>query len=202
FGRFDTGDLAESALLLKQFITVDHPRTGLLIMMFLEMIHVVLSFIPAGLIAFASGMIYGVGWGMVINVIGTAFGTAISFYLSRLLGRRVVTLFVKDKDMKKVENLLAGDVSMLVLVVLFILPTPKDFFSYFMGLTNIKTWKYFTISALGRLPGMFVTTYLGAHILDRNYALLACSVAFMAVVMVLLVLFKNKILAMLKRKNP
>lgn len=85
--------------------------------------------------------------------------------------------------------------------MLFILPTPKDFFSYFMGLTNIKTWKYFAISALGRLPGMFVTTYMGAHILDRNYVLLACSVAFMSVVMILLVLFNNKIMALLKKKK-
>lgn len=108
FGRFNTGDLVESGQLLKQFITVDYPRSGLLIMMFLEMLHVVLSFIPAGLIAFASGMIYGTGWGMVINIVGTAMGTAISFYLSRLLGRKVVTLFVKDKDMKRWETCSRG----------------------------------------------------------------------------------------------
>ena len=47
----------------------------------------------------------------------------------------------------------------------------------------MKASKFFLIFAVGRLPGMFVASYLGSHILDRNYALLAvvtvvCCVSF------------------------
>lgn len=202
FGRFNTGDVLESAEQLKNYLAAAYPRAGLVVMTLLQAFQVVLSVIPAAMISFASGMIYGLGWSLVIGTIGSAIGTTISFYLSRLLGRKVVTLFVKEKTMLKLEGMLSGDMSMIVLVVLFILPTPKDFFPYFLGLTNIKAWKVFVIAALGRLPGMFVTCYMGSTILNRNYVLLALSVVFMSVVMILFVVFRDKIIAALKKDKP
>jgi len=148
-------------------------------------------------------MIYGFWWGMLVNIVGTAIGTAISFYLTRLLGRRVLTLFVSEKNIAKMEKVIDGNTSMLVMLVLFIIPSPKDFFAYFLGLTNMKASKYFLISLIGRIPGMLISTYLGVHILDAKpdyWLLIGCTV-FAVSASVLFVVFKDKIMALLKRKK-
>jgi len=190
-----------SAAAFRDYISLEYPGSGLVVLFFLQALLVVIAAIPALIISFAAGMIYGMGWGMLINIAGTALGTAISFSLARLLGRRVLTLFVSEKNIAKIEKLLEGNTSFWVLLFLFIIPSPKDFFSYFIGLTNMKASKYFLISVLGRLPTMFATVYLGAHILDRNYIPLAVCLGFTLLAGVFVVIFKDKIMARLKGKD-
>ena len=196
-------NLRQSGLGMKAYIVETYPGLGLVIMMFLQILHVVVSVIPAALISFASGMIYGFWGGMLISIVGTAMGTAISFYLARLLGRRVLTLFVSDKNIAKIEKMLEGNTSFLVMLFLFIIPSPKDFFSYFIGLTNMKASKYFLISAVGRIPGMLITTYLGTLALDQNpnYWLIAGCTVFAVTLSVLVVIFNDRIMSVLKRKK-
>jgi uncharacterized membrane protein YdjX (TVP38/TMEM64 family) len=199
-------NLQASGIKMKDYIAVQYPKTGLLIMLFLQILHVVVSAIPAAIISFASGMVYGMWGGMLISIVGTAMGTAVSFYLARLLGRRVLTLFVSEKNIAKMEKMIDGNTSTFVLLVLFIIPSPKDFFSYFIGLTNMKASKYFLISAAGRIPGMLITTYLGTVALnqDPNYALIIGCTVFAVVVSIFSFTFKNKIMALLNKikKTP
>lgn len=200
FGKVNTGDLLSSAENLRQFI-LSYGNTGLLIMVFMHVLQVVISLIPSMTVQFVGGLIYGVPIGMVTGIIGILIGTTISFYLSRLLGRRVVSLFVSEKSLDKLEGLIESDTSAVVLLILFILPTPKDLFAYFVGLTKMKASKFLLISAIGRLPGMLVATYLGAHIFDRNYAMIigvavACSLLFL-----LLYIFKGKIFNIISKKK-
>lgn len=200
FGEVNTGDLLSSAKNLQQFI-LSYGNAGLLVMVFFHMLHVILSFIPSVIVQFVGGLIFGMPAGMITGIIGIAIGTAVSFYLSRFLGRRVVTLFVSEKNISKLEGLLSSNTSAIVLLLLFILPTPKDFFAYFIGLTNMKASKFFLISAIGRLPGMIVATYLGAHVFDRNYVLLISIVVASSILCLLLVIFKDKILGFATKRN-
>jgi len=193
--------MAASGAAFKEYICAQYPNAGLAVMFFLQILLVVVAAIPAILVAFACGMIYGMSWGMLVNIVGTAIGTAISFYLARLLGRRVLTLFVSEKNIARIEKMLEGNTSFWVLLFLFVIPSPKDFFSYFIGLTNMKASRYFLISLVGRIPSMLVTVYLGAHILDRNYIPLAACLALMILAAVLFAIFKDKLIALLKDKK-
>jgi len=190
-----------SGAAFRDYISVQYPRSGLAVMFFLQILLVVIAAIPALIVSFAAGMIYGMGWGMLINIAGTALGTVVSFYLARLLGRRVLTLFVSEKNITKIEKLLDGNTSLWVLLFLFVIPSPKDFFSYFIGLTNMKAPKYFLISLFGRLPTMLATAYLGAHILDRNYVPLIVCLGLCILAAVVFVIFKDKIIARLRPKK-
>jgi uncharacterized membrane protein YdjX (TVP38/TMEM64 family) len=185
-----------------QNMLLAYGNLGLLIMTLLHTLHAVIAFIPAAIIQFVGGMIYGTTLGVLTCLIGIPIGTAIAFYLSRHLGKRVVTLFVSPKNIARLEKLFTGNTSVLVLLILFLLPTPKDFFAYFVGLTNMKAAKFFLISFVGRLPGILVSTYLGAHIFDKNYALIISVIVLTSAVSLLCYVFKDKIIEKLNQYSP
>ena len=190
-----------SAQSLKDYILSHYGAYAAVALTFLQFLQVVITAIPAAITSFASGMIYGAWGGLLISMAGTALGTAFTFYLTRLLGRRVLTLFVSQKNIEKMENFIDADTSTLVLLIMFIIPCPKDFFPFFVGLTKMKAWKFFLLSAVGRIPGMFLTAYLGATVTERNWGLLIGMTVFAIVISLSFVIFNNKIMALLKRKK-
>ncbi|MCL1817031.1 MAG: VTT domain-containing protein [Clostridiales bacterium] len=193
FGSLQGGGLYASAENLRFFI-LSYGHWGLIIMIGLHALHVVVSVIPSMLVQFAGGFIYNMGLGMLSGFIGITLGTACSFYLSRILGRRVVTLFVSEKNLLKLDSLAISPRTAQVLLLLYILPVPKDFIAYFAGLTKIRASRFFFISAVGRLPGMLIATYLGARVLERNYLLLGLATAACAALSLLSFIYREKIL--------
>jgi len=199
FGQVQGEDLLSTAENLRAFI-LSYGGAGILVMILMHAVQVIISFIPSVGVQFVGGMIYGMPLGMLTSLIGIPLGTAVSFYLSRLFGRRLVTLFVSEKNLQRLEGMLASDTSSLILLALFILPTPKDFFAYFVGLTDMKASKFFLISTAGRIPGMLIATYLGAHIFDRNYVMIAGVAVASSLLLLAMYIFKDRLLAMLARR--
>ena len=200
FGSFDMKDMAGSAAQLREFIQ-GYGHAGVLLLVLLHVMQVIVSFIPSVMAQFIGGMLYGMSIGMITGLVGIFIGTVSSFYLSRKLGRRVVTLLVSEKNMRKLEDLLSHNISFVVLFILFVLPTPKDLFAYFIGLTNMKASRFFLIAMVGRLPGMLIATYLGAHIFDENYVLIIVVSALACAVSLVLVLNRNRIMKALSEKK-
>jgi len=194
-------NLMGSAENLSRDLSGKYGAYTVLVLTFLQFLQVVISAIPAAITSFASGMIYGAWGGLLISMVGTALGTTLTFYLTRLLGRRVLSLFISKKNIEKMEGFIDADSSVLVLFVLFIIPSPKDFFPFFVGLTNMKAWKFFLISAIGRIPGMFLTAYLGATVANRNWGLLIGVTVFSIVISAMFVIFNKKIMVLLNRKT-
>ena len=196
-------NMQSSGLELQDFIVEQQPIWGFMIMMFLQIMPVIVSAVPSSLTSFVGGMIYGFWGGMFITVVGAMVGSSISFFLARLLGRRVLTLFVSRKNIEKIEKMLGGSTSTFVLLFLYVIPSPKDFFSYFLGLTNMKFWKFFTISAVGRIPGMLVTVYFGTLALNDNpnWTLIGVVTGAAAIVSVLSVVFSRRIVEALKGRQ-
>ena len=193
-------DITSTAENIKDFI-LSYGGTGKIVIMLMQTLHVIISVIPGAIVQFAAGMTYGIVWAMVLGVIGNLIGTVITFYISRLLGRRVVTLFVSEKKISKIENLLSSGKSTAILWILFIVPFPKDILAYLIGLTNMRASKFFLISTIGRLPGMLVSTCLGMTLLSGNYALIIISAVLCVIVFSLLYIFKNKIIKHISKKE-
>ena len=192
-----------SGILLRNFIVANYPNIGLALVFFLQIFHVIIAVVPSVLITFVSGMVYGVPGGVLVSAAGAAIGTAVSFYLARLLGRRVLTLFVSEKNIAKMEKIIDGNTSALVLLALFFIPSPKDYFAWFIGLTNMKASKYFLISFVGRLPTMLAAAYLGHAALSEkpNYLMLALLAVGGTALFLLFAAFNKKIMSFLKRKK-
>ena len=92
------------------------------------------------------------------------------------------------------DKLISNDMSTIALLILFVIPFPKDFIAYFIGLTNMRALKFFIISATGRLPGMFVATYLGANVIDNNPALTITVGCITLAALLFFYFFKDRVL--------
>ena len=56
--------------------------------------------------------------------------------------------------------------------ILMLIPgTPKDFLSYFAGLTSLSLKTWLIIVAIGRLPSLITSTATGAAVGHKNYTL-------------------------------
>ena len=70
----------------------------------------------------------------------------------------------------------------LTFLVFFIPGTPKDFLSYFAGLTNLRLKTWLLIVGVGRLPSLITSTATGAAAGKQNYPL---SIAILALTLLL-----------------
>lgn len=196
-------NLQSSGRYLQAFIVDTQPGWGLVLMLLFQIIPVIVSVVPSSLTSLVGGMIYGFWGGMALTMVGSAIGATVAFFLARILGGRVLTLFISQKNIAKIEGLLEGNASVLVLLFLYAIPSPKDFFSYFLGLTNMTYCKFILISTIGRIPGMLVMVYFGTLALGEspNWTLMIIVAVLAAVVSVLVLVFGKHITKYLKQKG-
>jgi uncharacterized membrane protein YdjX (TVP38/TMEM64 family) len=113
--------------------------------------------------------LFGFTLGFVSLIIGDLTGYTLSFYLSRLVGRRVAHLFFSDEQIGQLDQKIP-DVSnwksVLVLAGLFI--SFSDFASYGAGLTPIPFWKFFLIIAPVVVVKILVLMILGEEFVTNE----------------------------------
>lgn len=115
---------------------------------------------PDSVIVIAGGMMFGVVNGSILTIIGSFLGATVSFYISRVFGKRVIEKFIK-KDMVNLSEHSKKKGFIIILLLRLIPVFPFKIVSYSAGLSNIK-FKDFTIATvLGSMPGIIVYTNLG-----------------------------------------
>ena len=67
--------------------------------------------------------------------------------------------------------LLACWVELIMLIVFLIPGTPKDFLTYFAGLTRMRYLPVLAITTLGRIPSIATSTMAASALGDGNYLL-------------------------------
>ena len=91
-----------------------------------------------------AGALFGFWGGFTYLIIGDALGGIISFYISRIWGRKVVSYFFPDnKLLDRVLRVLGSVKGLLVARVAFI--SFPELISYAAGLTRIPFWQFFVI---------------------------------------------------------
>ncbi|MDR1704540.1 MAG: VTT domain-containing protein [Clostridiales bacterium] len=200
FGGF-SGGIDTAAENMKDMIQ-SYGSAGIIIFILMHALQVVVAAIPAAAVQFVGGVIYGTVWGVLMSELGILAGSLISFHISRIFGKRIVSLFVKVETLEKIESKVAGSASSLVLLGLFIMPGfPKDFLPWVFGLTKFNTVRFHIISAVGRLPAMLVATYMGAHIIEGDPTMLIVVTAVSIIIFALLYIFRNKLFSLIGRKT-
>lgn len=153
---------------------------GMAVMIFVCAAQVVIAFIPGELVEIAVGYAYG-GWlGSLICTVGTTLGSVCAILLARRFGRRLVeSLYPRDKiDALPIIN--APKKRNVMTFVLFLIPgTPKDLFTYVIGLTEMSIPLYILLTVFARFPSIIMST-LGGDALGNDrffYAFIIFAVA-------------------------
>ena len=149
---------------------------GRVIFVGMVVLQVVVAFIPGEPIELAAGYAFGFWEGSLLSLSGFLIGSWLVFILVRRFGMKLVEVFFSENRLKEIKFLQNPKKTRIISFLLMLIPgTPKDMLSYFAGLTNLKTWEWLAIVAIGRLPSLLTSTITGAAAGEKNYFLSSIS---------------------------
>jgi uncharacterized membrane protein YdjX (TVP38/TMEM64 family) len=129
----------------------------------LMILAVLIAPLPAFILTFANGLMFGVFWGGVLSWSSALIGAILCFYFARSLGRPVIETFVNDKILKWAEDFFSRYGLQAVITARLIPILSFGIVSYAAGLTPIKFSVYVLGTAIGQIPATILYAYLGEH---------------------------------------
>ncbi|MDI3310070.1 MAG: TVP38/TMEM64 family protein [Thermoanaerobacterium sp.] len=164
---------------------------GVLVFILIQVLQVVIFIIPGEVVQIAGGYLYGAVLGSLYSLIGITIGSVLCFAIARLLGYEFVRGMLSEDKLKKFDYIINNKKGELGLFIVFLMPgLPKDALSYVAGLTPVRFINYFLITALARLPGIIISSYIGSNIEHKNY--MVSAVASVIAVILFVIGFLNK----------
>lgn len=158
---------------------------GRLIFVGMVVLQVIVAFIPGEPIELAAGYAFGFWEGTLLSLAGFILGSWLVFGLVRRFGVKLVEVFFSPEKILEFSFLKNPQKTKTIAFLLMLIPgTPKDFLSYFAGLTKLTVKQWLLIVAIGRIPSLITSTATGAAAGQENYIL---SLIMLGITMVLTV---------------
>ena len=151
-----------------------------------------LTLFPDSILAIAGGMCFGMVGGFIYTMIGAGFGGALSFFLAKTLGHKVLNKFIK-KDISNLENAIKNKGFALVFTLRLIPLFPFDIISYAAGFSGVKFKDFALATILGMIPGIFVFINIGDKALETASSSFYVSIALLVGLIVISYGFKKRI---------
>ena len=167
---------------------------GRLIFIGMVILQVIIAFIPGEPIELAAGYGFGFLEGTLLTLAGFVIGSLIVFLMVRKCGVKLVEVFFDPKRIQEYSFLKDSKKTKTIAFLLMIIPgTPKDFLSYFAGLTSLTLKSWLGIVVIGRLPSLITSTATGAAAGEKNYILSIIMLLLTLVVTVLGIFYYRRI---------
>ena len=146
-------------------------------------LQVLVALIPGEPLEFAAGYAFGALEGTVLSMAGILIGSLLVFLLVRKFGIKMVEVFFRKDQIDRFHFLRDPRKSRVLALILMTIPgTPKDFLSYFAGLTPITCKQWILIVLIGRIPSLVTSTVSGAAAGAENYLLTGIMLALTLVI--------------------
>lgn len=125
---------------------------AILVFIVIQILQVVLPFLPAALTCVAGVIIFGPVWGIFYNYIGICLGSFIAFLISKRYGQPLVEKMLSKRIFEKYSKMLNdGKVFDRIFAIGIFGPiAPDDALCYLAGLTTMSKTKFLLIILLGK----------------------------------------------------
>jgi uncharacterized membrane protein YdjX (TVP38/TMEM64 family) len=118
--------------------------------------------LPGGLLSIGGGFFFGLWWGFLIVLIGNVGGAAISFVLSRWIGRRWLRpKLLRNATLEALEPAVKREGWKIILLSQLHPLFPTSLLNYLYGLTTVRFRTCILWVAIGQAPGLFLYAYVG-----------------------------------------
>jgi uncharacterized membrane protein YdjX (TVP38/TMEM64 family) len=145
---------------------------GVFIAILIQILQVIVAFIPSFPIEVAFGMVYGWVGGLIVAMTGMMIGTSIVFMLVKVCGKSLVNYIFSNEKISKLGFMHNERRRDLFIFILFFIPgTPRDLLTYIAPLTKINFVRFLVISTVARLPSMITSTFAGRSIGNGEWGL-------------------------------
>lgn len=175
---------------------------GVLILLAMQFLQIVVAFIPGEVVQMAAGMIYGPWVGGLVILVGCILSSAFIFAVVHRLGAPFVHDMVPAKYLDKFNAFEENGKLDIIVFILFLIPAmPKDVFTYLVPLTNMPMRKFLVLSNVGRIPGIIVSTYAAAGLVDGRLTQSLIIFGVVAVIALVCVVFRERIMGFLHDRH-
>jgi len=121
--------------------------------------------LPAFVVTFANGLLFGWVWGALLSWSSAMAGAALCFWLARTLGRPAVERLAGGSSGLEMSDLFFTRYGDRAVLIARLLPFVSfDIISYGAGLTSMDFRRFFIATGLGQLPATLVYSYLGQNL--------------------------------------
>ena len=121
----------------------------------------VIAPLPAFLITFANGTLFGFWWGSLLSWSSSMVGAASCFYIARYLGIQRVTQLISQPAVEKANDFVEKYGIYAILIARLIPFISFDVISYFAGATRMRFLGFWVATGIGQMPATLVYSYLG-----------------------------------------
>ena len=173
---------------------------GVLALLGLQVLQVVVAFIPGEVVQMAAGLMYGPWIGSLILIVGLVLASWLVFALVHKLGAPFVRDMVSTEHMEKFHEFeRTGKLSAIVFILFLIPGLPKDVFTYLVPLTDMRMKTFLILSNTARIPGILASTFVASGLGSGHYVSSIVVAAIMVVIVALVVVFRNQLMNFLAR---
>jgi uncharacterized membrane protein YdjX (TVP38/TMEM64 family) len=118
--------------------------------------------LPGGVLSVGAGFFFGLWWGFAIALLGNVGGAAISFFISRSVGRQWLRRKLsRNQTFIALEPAIDKEGWKIILLSQLHPLFPTSLLNYLYGLTQIRFKTCMLWVAVGQAPGLFLYSYLG-----------------------------------------
>jgi uncharacterized membrane protein YdjX (TVP38/TMEM64 family) len=118
--------------------------------------------LPGGVLSVGAGFFFGLWWGFFIALAGNVSGAAISFFISRKIGKHWFRgRLMRNRTLGALEPAIEKEGWKIILLSQLHPLFPTSLLNYLYGLTKIRFRTCMVWVAVGQAPGLFLYSYLG-----------------------------------------
>ena len=159
----------------------EHYLLGAIAMVLISAVQVIVALIPGEVVEIAAGYCFGSWMGSLLCLGGIVLGSCTTILLVRYFGSRFVYAFYPKEKIDALPIINDPPKRNLLTLILFAIPgTPKDLFTYAIGLTDMSIPLYILLTTAARFPSVILSTLSGNAMGTRDYALALVFVAVTA----------------------
>lgn len=186
---------------LIELITSQGPL-GVLILLGMQLLQIIVAFIPGEVVQISAGMMYGPLWGSVVILVGCVLSSMAVYELVHKLGAPFVRSMVGEKQLLKFRQFeLSGKFGVTVFILFLIPGFPKDVLTYIVPLSDMNLRTFLLLSTISRTPGVIISTYAAAGLADGNIVTSVIIFVVAALIAIIVLLLRNRIIDAISRHS-
>lgn len=163
------------------------------VFIFIQSIQVIIAPIPGQISGLVGGYLFGAFKGFMISSFALTLGSVFNFLIARYTGRDIIKLILPERYFQKFENFFEEEGKIFVFALFLFPGFPKDYFCFFLGVTNIRFLVFFLFTFIGRMPGTLLLSIQGEMLYHGSYFTTGIIAVIMGTISFLLIFFRKKI---------